>query len=429
MRSEFASGLFAAILVAISTTPLLASNTSASYGRLGSARPTFRAGYGHHDAAGPRRSGISLTSGKVEYRAPNEAQWSPAAVNDPIAAGVALRTGPQTRAEIRIGADTIDLAEGTEIAIVKLDQLMAEIAVRGGRVNLDIPRVRPRRNFADRHVDRWGLVATARTLRYRCRRRRSCGCVSPSLPGRRAFVGNGGDLPIAAGDRIVFGPPRRKRRTSRLPVTSFLNGAATARLMIPGWRHRILSREMTGYAELDQAGRLAGERQIRPSLDAKSARRMGALSRWALALVSAVGVELGRQPALGLCHLALRPLDSPTTNGRGRPANGWQIRYGRRRSLPFSALPASGSAMPTDPVRRSPGFPWRQARSIGPAIPMTRVHPSRQSRQYRRSRYDRPAAGRRPPAGIANAHFVNRRSLASFPARPLSPASRLPRRS
>ena len=203
MRSEFASGLLAAILVAISTTPLLASNTTPV--TFASAELGQPLAPGTDIMTPPGRVGrVSLVSGKVEYRAPNEAQWSPAAVNDPIAAGVALRTGPQTRAEIRIGADTIDLAEGTEIAIVKLDRLVAEIAVREGRVDLDIRRFDPGETL---QIDTsFGGVWLQQQGRYDIDAGVGDQVARVAVfTGAARFVGRAGDIPIAAGDRIVFG--------------------------------------------------------------------------------------------------------------------------------------------------------------------------------------------------------------------------------
>ena len=66
-------------------------------------------------------------------------------------------------------------------------------------------------------------------------------CVIAAFTGAARFVGRGGDIPIAAGDRVVV---RRRRAAkaaapSRLPATNSPNGAAAARLTMPGWPHRI----------------------------------------------------------------------------------------------------------------------------------------------------------------------------------------------
>ena len=90
--------------------------------------------------APPGRVGqISLVSGKVDFRGPGERAWSDAEINDPVATGVSLRTDPQARAELRIGADTIDLAGASRDRGRRVcDEQIAEIAVRHGRIDLDI---------------------------------------------------------------------------------------------------------------------------------------------------------------------------------------------------------------------------------------------------------------------------------------------------
>ncbi len=254
MRSNFASNLLAAIFVAISSTPLLASNItsvpSAASELGGPLAPDANI------ATPPGRVGrVSLVSGKVDYRGPGDAQWSPASINDPVAVGVALRTAMQTRAEIRIGADTIDLAEGTEIAIVRLDRLVAEIAVRQGRIDLDIRHFDPgetvqidtsfggvwlqQRGRYD--VDIGGAGATAWIAAF---------------TGAARFAGRAGDIPIRAGERIVFGTAAPLKAVSETASSDefaeWCGGRAVddSRLAAPYF----LSREITGYPELDAAG-------------------------------------------------------------------------------------------------------------------------------------------------------------------------------
>ncbi|MFZ3236198.1 MAG: DUF6600 domain-containing protein [Stellaceae bacterium] len=198
---------------------------------------------------------VSLVAGKVEFRGPGEAQWSPAAVNDPIVTGVALRTDSQSRAEIRVGADTVDLDRGAEIAVVKLDDPMAEIAVRQGRVDLDI-----------RGRDAAGTVQVDIAR----------GGVRPQLPGRydidvggggepvkiaaftggARFSGAGTDILIPAGDRVSFGaagliaPATEPASGDEFAEWCGARAVDDARLAAPYF----VARAATGYAVLDAAG-------------------------------------------------------------------------------------------------------------------------------------------------------------------------------
>ena len=59
----------------------------------------------------PARVGrVSFVSGALAFYGPGDSDWSAAQVNYPVAAGEWFATDPQSRAEIRIGAETIDIA-------------------------------------------------------------------------------------------------------------------------------------------------------------------------------------------------------------------------------------------------------------------------------------------------------------------------------
>ena len=88
----------------------------------------------------PGRVGrLSLVFGNVSVRASGE--WLDALLNFPVAAGASLRTGAQARAEIEIGADTIELAPESEIEITKLDDRAIQVAVIGGRIGFALRRL------------------------------------------------------------------------------------------------------------------------------------------------------------------------------------------------------------------------------------------------------------------------------------------------
>ena len=88
----------------------------------------------------PGRVGrLSLVSGNVSVGASKE--WLDAVLNFPVAAGASLRTGAQARAEVEIGADTIDLAPESEIEITKLDDRTIQVAVIGGRIGFALRRL------------------------------------------------------------------------------------------------------------------------------------------------------------------------------------------------------------------------------------------------------------------------------------------------
>jgi hypothetical protein len=62
-------------------------------------------------------------------------------VNQPVFTGGAIRTNPRARAEIRIGGNTIDLSNGTEIEIASLTDQVTQIALSRGRLDLRLRQI------------------------------------------------------------------------------------------------------------------------------------------------------------------------------------------------------------------------------------------------------------------------------------------------
>lgn len=223
---------------------------------------------GEAPAAGPvlppppaRVGRVGLVSGKVEFRGPRDAQWSPASVNDPAASGVALRTDPQSRAQIRIGPDTIDLAEGSAVTFARLDDATAEIALEAGRIELDIHRL-----DAGERVEvglPQGRVRALEAGRYDIA---AGGAGRPAqiavLAGSARYSAGDADIAVAAGERLS--PRERLSPSAAAPLAAAPEPVAAdefaewcrahavdeTRLAAPYF----VSREMTGYAALDAAG-------------------------------------------------------------------------------------------------------------------------------------------------------------------------------
>ena len=74
----------------------------------------------------PARVGrVSLVSGTLAFYGPGDTEWSSAKVNLPVAAGAWLMTDRQSRAETRVGADSINLSNDTQLNFAELrDQVM-----------------------------------------------------------------------------------------------------------------------------------------------------------------------------------------------------------------------------------------------------------------------------------------------------------------
>jgi hypothetical protein len=90
----------------------------------------------------PARVGrVSLVSGALAFNGAGDTDWSAAKVNLPVAPGAWLATDPQSRAEIRIGADSLDLANDTQINFSELRDRVMQVALTHGRVDLHLRRL------------------------------------------------------------------------------------------------------------------------------------------------------------------------------------------------------------------------------------------------------------------------------------------------
>src|SRR5260370_19244202 len=83
------------------------------------------------DSPLPRVGRVSAVDGAVALR-PAGGEWADSGVNDPVAAGMSVRTAAQGRAELRVGAETIALAPATELQVVPLEASRPHPVVRHG---------------------------------------------------------------------------------------------------------------------------------------------------------------------------------------------------------------------------------------------------------------------------------------------------------
>jgi hypothetical protein len=97
------------------------------------------------DGAAPRFGRVSAVVGSVQYKSPT-GEWTDALVNEPIAAGTALRTGQGAEAELRAPGVLAALAPSSELRVLRSDDGTLELAVQTGRIGVhlgtnDAPRI------------------------------------------------------------------------------------------------------------------------------------------------------------------------------------------------------------------------------------------------------------------------------------------------
>src|SRR5438445_5996313 len=204
----------------------------------------------------PARVGrVSFVSGQLGFHTAGETAWSAAAVNYPVATGGAFWTDPRSRAELRIGSRTIDLAGNTELDIAKLDQQVMQLNLPLGRIDLHI-RTLLEGESVEIDLPR-GAVWLLRPGIY------DIDAGTADHPARIAvfegdarFVGGSLDVAIKAGDTAVIG--------GKETLTASVEHAAPDEFA--RWcrsrdydEHRLaapyhVSPQMTGYEALDQYG-------------------------------------------------------------------------------------------------------------------------------------------------------------------------------
>src|SRR5436853_6665217 len=85
------------------------------------------------DSPLPRVGQVGAAEGSLAIR-PAGGEWADSAANDPVAAGMSVRTSSQGRARLLVGADAIALAAGSEVEVARLDSGGTQPVLRRGRL-------------------------------------------------------------------------------------------------------------------------------------------------------------------------------------------------------------------------------------------------------------------------------------------------------
>lgn len=207
----------------------------------------------------PARVGrVSLVSGALAFYGPGDTDWSAAKVNLPVAAGAWLATDPQSGAEIRIGADSLDLANDTQINFPELRDQVMQVALTHGRIDLHLRRLQ-QGETAEIDVQRGGVWL----LQPGVYDIDSGGPDQPTrltvFEGSARFVGSGIDTLVNAGNVLVLsGSDTLSAAIEHAAPDDFVRWCRShdydgKRLAAP---HHV-SPAMTGYEELDAYGEWA----------------------------------------------------------------------------------------------------------------------------------------------------------------------------
>ena len=206
----------------------------------------------------PARVGrVSLVSGTLAFYGPGDAEWSAAHVNQPVAAGGWFASDPQSRAELRIGPNSINLSNDTQINFADLQDNAMQIALTQGRVGLHLRQPAWRKDETIEIDVPRGVVWLSRIGVY------DIAAGSPDQPtrimvfaGSAQFVGGGVDMTVKPGEQLLIsGTDTLSAATEPAAPDDFVewcrahdypdNRVAAARHVSPA---------MTGFEELEAYG-------------------------------------------------------------------------------------------------------------------------------------------------------------------------------
>src|SRR5439155_4967055 len=173
------------------------------------------------DSPLPRVGQLGTVEGAVSIR-PAGGEWADSALNEPVAAGMSIRTSAQGRAELRVGADTIALAAGSELDLARLDTGGTQLVLRRGRIAVRLSALDPARGWEidlAQGASQGGIWLNAPgEYDIAAGDERSPGRLAV-LDGDARFVGKGLDTAVATGSALAL-------QGSRDPVITSLDGAA-----------------------------------------------------------------------------------------------------------------------------------------------------------------------------------------------------------
>src|SRR5215472_16192689 len=207
----------------------------------------------------PTRVGrVSLVSGTFAFYGPGDTDWSAAKINLPVAAGAWLMTDPQSRAEMRIGADSIELSNDTQLNFAELRDRVMQIALTQGRLDLHLRGLK-KDETAEIDVPHGGVRLLQPGIYDIDSGRPDQPTRITVFEGSARFVGGGIDTVVTAGDVLVLsGSDTLSAAAERAVPDEFVRWCRShdydeKRLAAP---HHVAP-AMTGYEELDAYGEWA----------------------------------------------------------------------------------------------------------------------------------------------------------------------------
>jgi hypothetical protein len=199
----------------------------------------------------PRVGRVSAVDGAIAMRQAG-GEWTDSEINDPVTAGMSVRTVPQGRAVLRVGPDTIALAGGSEADLARLDS-GTQVVLHHGRVGVRLSGLEPAHSVEIDIPEGGVWLLTPGDYEIIAGDAHAPSMISV-LDGAARFAGKGLDTTIAAGSTGILGGNETLEKRVAASADAFTawwqaaGGPADPRAL----RH--LSAGMTGYDALDGNG-------------------------------------------------------------------------------------------------------------------------------------------------------------------------------
>jgi len=198
---------------------------------------------------------INYLQGPVSLQRGDLDEWDPAVINYPLVANDSLWTDNPARAELHIGSTAIRLSDQTSISFLNLNDQVVQIKLAQGTLDLNLNRLGNDETYEIDTPD--GSVSLLRAGEYR---------VDVDADGNATFITRYGQAEVTTSNAAFAVAAGQQAFVANTADATYQISAATPRDGFEQWAEgraqrelqavsaRYVSREMTGYEDLDAYG-------------------------------------------------------------------------------------------------------------------------------------------------------------------------------
>ncbi|WP_133647967.1 DUF6600 domain-containing protein [Paraburkholderia flava] len=199
---------------------------------------------------------LNYTSGAVTTEPAGATDWSYAQINRPLTTGDQLWNDRGARSELHIGSTAVRVGESTSLDVLNLDDSSAQLKVTQGTLSTHVRELPPGSSY---EIDTPNValgINGAGDYRVDVAPDGSSTTVTVRA-GNATVYGDGGQVPIAAGQQIRFaGTNLQQLADNRVPAPDAFDQWAGSRDVAEdrSVSARYVSRDIPGYEDLDANG-------------------------------------------------------------------------------------------------------------------------------------------------------------------------------